>query len=131
MATYDNAGNLQPLGTQVEAGWRNTGRRTSNGKLIWEYVGNTQTPSSAGTNGVLGKAANIDQVISLRGTLINGNGTRVPINYYQASSGDNVMSTVASDGTINLIWNIGSGGSASVWANKPVTYVLEATRTDA
>jgi hypothetical protein len=130
-AQYDNSGNLMPIGQNVEAGWRNTGRRAPNGKLIWEYVGHTTTPATAGTQGVLGRAPNIDEVISLRGTVVNSNGTRVPINYYQASSGDNVTGTVAPDGTINRAWGIGSGGAASVWANRPVNYVLEATRTDA
>jgi phage major head subunit gpT-like protein len=132
MVAYDASGVPGPLPQYAEAGWRSTGRRETNGKLIWEFVGHTKTPGASDTVGLLGNAPNIAEAISIRGFVLNSNNINVPINSYYAQTGDNVYTDVNQNGDIRMVWHVANPStSAQVWANRPVWFILEATRTDA
>jgi hypothetical protein len=124
--------NAVPLPQYAEAGWRSTGRKAVSGKLIWEYTGHTTTPGSNDTGGLLGNAPNMDEAISLRGFVLNSNNVNVPINSYYAQTGDNVYTDVSQNGDIRMVWHVANTSTSSqVWANRPVWFILEATRKDA
>jgi hypothetical protein len=82
--------------------------------------------------GLLGNAPNMDEAISLRGFLLNSNNVNVQIKSYYAQTGDNVFADVNQNGDIRMVWHVANPStSAQVWANRPVSFILEATRKDA
>jgi hypothetical protein len=134
---------LTQIDNYVEGGPVNTGRRWMNGKQIWEYAFHTTAPSNNATAGaVSGPINNVDEVISLRGTLDTADANNFPINYYNPTNNVKIWTWYAkgtgspggsssNNNAINLGWDRGNVSNDSFFAGRPVRIIMEYTRTDA
>jgi hypothetical protein len=135
LAMWDASGNLTQLSPYTEGQWINTGKRWTNGKLIWAYAFHTTAPTNNNIAGaVSGAIPNVDEVINLYGTLETSDLNEYPINMLNGSNQSNVYAWFAKSGstpnTVMLGWNRGSLADAN-FSGRPVRIVMEATRTDA
>jgi hypothetical protein len=127
---FDVNGNAAAEQPYTVNGWYDTGRMEGS-KKIWEYHGHTTSGSTNDVDVVMTTLSNIDEIISLRGFLYsNNNNMKYPINFYRRASDQNIYSYINGTGQVILGWHVGNT-SDNTFANRPVYWTLETTRTDA